>query len=92
MVNTKSRILKSRRFSNSQSRCFHAFCSACCDSYLQARVNLRPIGLTIEGQLVAVPENVANINAWPILLVCLTCSLPGVRYRCLTECNSRVDN
>ena len=39
----------------------------------------------------------ANINAMylkagPILLVCLTCSLPGVRYRCLTECNSRVDN
>ena len=64
---------------------------------LQARVNLRPTGLTIEGQLVAVPENVANINAMylkarPILLVYLTCSSPGVRYRCLTECNSRVDN
>ena len=51
----------------------------------------------MEGQLVAVPENVANINAMylksrPNLLACLTCSLPGVRYRCLTECNSRVDN
>ena len=51
----------------------------------------------MEGQLVAVPENLANINAMyskarPILLVCLTCSLPGVRYRCLTECNSRADN
>ena len=66
-------------------------------SKLQARVNLRPTGLTMEGQLVAVPENVANINAMylkarPILLVCLTCPLPGVRYRCLTECNSRVYN
>ena len=89
--------LKSRKFSNSQSRSSHAFCSACCDSQLQARVSLRPTGLTIEGQLVAVPENVTNINAMylkarPILLACLTCSLPGVRYRCLTECNSRVDN
>ena len=27
-----------------------------------------------------------------MLLVSLTCSLPEVRYRCLTECNSRVDN
>ena len=49
------------------------------------------------GQLVAVPENMANINAMylkarPILLVCLTCSLPGVHYRCLTECNSHEDN
>ena len=39
----------------------------------------------------------ANINAMyskarPILLVFLTCSLPGVRYRCLTECNRGVDN
>ena len=41
----------------------------------------------MEAQLVAVPENVANINAMhlkarPILLVCLMCLLPGVRYRC----------
>ena len=64
----------------------------------QARVNLRPTRLTLEEQHVAIPENVANIiamylKARPILLVYLTCSLiPGVRYRCLTECNSPVDN
>ena len=51
----------------------------------------------MEGQLVAVPETwlilmQCNLKARPILSVCLTCSFPGVRYRCLTECNSRVDN
>ena len=56
---------------------------------------MRPTGLTLEEQRVPVPENVANIiamylKARPILFVCLTCPLiPGVRYRCLTECNSR---
>ena len=32
------------------------------------------------------------LKARPILLVCLTCSFSVVCYRCLTECNSRVDN
>ena len=36
-----------------------------------------------------------NFRASPPLktgTVCLTCSLPGVCYRYVTECNGRVDN
>ena len=51
----------------------------------------------MEGKLVAVPENVANINAMylkarHILLVCPDVFVTWGSYRRLTECNSHVDS